>query len=149
MEIEFGGMQVSDAKRFKALDDENRPLKKRLAVCWAINDKDYSQCRACRLIGLAPKGYRHHTRRNNDGALREHIRLMALTRWRFGYWRLYLRSLRRGRCCAGNWKRMSAGQQKGFMESFNARFRGECLYAYTERVTRRSSADQNHDGFYL
>lgn len=27
----FGGMQVSDAKRLKALDEENRRLKKRLA----------------------------------------------------------------------------------------------------------------------
>jgi putative transposase len=27
----FGGMQVSDAKRLKALEEENRRLKKRLA----------------------------------------------------------------------------------------------------------------------
>lgn len=76
----YGGLDVSDAKRLKALEDENRKLKKllaeqgprqchpqrdadkklltpaarRTAVSWAIKERDYSQRRACALIGLAP-----------------------------------------------------------------------------------------------
>jgi putative transposase len=65
-------------------------------VSWAINDKDYSQRRACRLIGLAPKVYRYRTRRSDDGALRARLRTLALTRRRFGYWRLYLVLRREG-----------------------------------------------------
>ncbi|GJE19535.1 IS3 family transposase ISMex1 [Methylobacterium marchantiae] len=74
----YGGMEVSDARRLKALDEENRKLKKllaetmldvatlreavgktsdarRTAVSWAIEEKGYSQHRACRLIGLEPR----------------------------------------------------------------------------------------------
>jgi putative transposase len=65
-------------------------------VSWAITDKDYSQRRACRLIGLAPKVYRYRMRRQDDGALRAHLRSLALTRRRFGYWRLYLVLRREG-----------------------------------------------------
>lgn len=59
-------------------------------MSWAIQTRDYSQRRACRLIGLAPKVYRYRTRRSDDGALRARLRALALTRRRFGYWRLYL-----------------------------------------------------------
>ena len=65
-------------------------------MSWAINDKDYSQRRACRLIGLAPKVYRYRTRRSDDGALRARLRSLALARRRFGYWRLYLMLRREG-----------------------------------------------------
>ena len=65
-------------------------------MSWAINDKDYSQRRACRLIGLAPKVYRYRTRRHDDGALRARLRSLALARRRFGYWRLYLVLRREG-----------------------------------------------------
>jgi len=69
-------MDVSDARKLKALEEENRKLKKllaetvldaatlkemltkklltprarRLAVSWAIEGKDYSQRRACGLV---------------------------------------------------------------------------------------------------
>ena len=81
----YGGMEVSDARRLKALDDENRKLEKlraeatldvatlreaarkklltpgarRTAVTWAIEKKGYSQRRACGLIGMEPKTYRY------------------------------------------------------------------------------------------
>jgi putative transposase len=65
-------------------------------VSWAIETRDYSQRRACRLIGLAPKVYRYRTRRSDDGALRARLRALALVRRRFGYWRLYLVLRREG-----------------------------------------------------
>jgi putative transposase len=84
----------------KALEDENRKLKKllaeqvmdnatlkemlakklqtpaarRSAVRWAIEEREYSQRRACSLIGLAPKVYRHRSRRGDDGVLRKRPR---------------------------------------------------------------------------
>jgi putative transposase len=74
----YGGLEVSDARKLKALEEENRQLKKllaesmldastlkemlrkklltprlrRLAVNWAIKDKSYSQRRACALVRL-------------------------------------------------------------------------------------------------
>ena len=77
----YGGMDVSDARKLKALEEENCKLKKlraetaldaatlkemlakklltprvrRLAVRWAIREKSYTQRRACRLVGLEPK----------------------------------------------------------------------------------------------
>lgn len=65
-------------------------------MSWAIETRDYSQRRACRLIGLAPKVYRYRTRRSDDGALRARLRSLALARRRFGYWRLYLVLRREG-----------------------------------------------------
>jgi putative transposase len=35
-------------------------------VNWAIEEKSYSQRRACGLIGLAPKTYRYASRRSDD-----------------------------------------------------------------------------------
>ena len=76
----YGGMEISDAKKLKALEEENRKLKKllaesvldvatlkeagkklltpgsrRKAVIWAIEEKSYSQRRACSLLSIAPK----------------------------------------------------------------------------------------------
>lgn len=74
-------MTVSDAKRVKAIEVENAKLKRMLAeqmldnatlkemlekklltsksrrdaVTWAVNQKQYSQRRACGLVGIAPK----------------------------------------------------------------------------------------------
>ena len=84
----YGGMEVSDARKLNALEDENRRLKKLLAetmlmhrrcrrcseknltpglrkcaVTWAIREKNYSQRRACGLVGLHPKTYRYATKR--------------------------------------------------------------------------------------
>ena len=42
----YGGLTVSDAARLRALEDENRRLKKLLA------DHGFSERRACRLVGV-------------------------------------------------------------------------------------------------
>ena len=65
-------------------------------MSWAITEKDYSQRRACRLVGLAPKVYRYRTRRADDGALRGRLKALAAHRRRFGYRRLYLVLRREG-----------------------------------------------------
>jgi putative transposase len=65
-------------------------------VSWAISEKDYSQRRACRLVGVAPKVYRHRTRRGDDGALRARLKALAAERRRFGYRRLHLMLKREG-----------------------------------------------------
>src|SRR4029077_7627539 len=118
----YGGMEVSDARKLKALEDENRKLKKllaesmldngdasrgtrkklltpssrRMVVTWAIDEKGYSQRRACVLIGIASKTYRYVSSRGDDGALRERLRALAGERGRFGYRRLHILLRREG-----------------------------------------------------
>ena len=107
----YGGMEVSDARKLKALEDENRRLKKllaeidarcidaegdarkklltpslrRRAVTWAVREKGYSQRRACGLVGLHPKTYRYASKRPGDEGLRRRLRELASQRRRFGY----------------------------------------------------------------
>lgn len=65
-------------------------------MSWAIETRDYSQRRACRLAGLAPKVYRYRSCRDDDGALRARLRCLAACRRRFGYRRLHLLLKREG-----------------------------------------------------
>jgi len=65
-------------------------------VRWAIEEKDYSQRRGCWLVGLAPKVYRHRSRRADDGVLRTRLKELAAVRRRFGYRRLHLLLRREG-----------------------------------------------------
>jgi putative transposase len=59
-------------------------------VTWAISEKDYSQRRACRLVGIEPKTYRYASLRPDDTAIRERLRALAAERRRFGYRRLHI-----------------------------------------------------------
>jgi len=59
-------------------------------VTWAIQERNYSQTRACALIGFAPKTYRYATKRGSDDAVRKRLRELAHERRRFGYRRLHL-----------------------------------------------------------
>ena len=118
----YGGMEVSDARRLKALEEENRKLKKllaeamldvcdaargtrkklltpsarRTAVTWAIEEKGYSQRRACGLIGMEPKTYRYASSRPEDTGVRARLRALAAERRRFGYRRLHILLRREG-----------------------------------------------------
>jgi len=65
-------------------------------VTWAIDEKSYSQRRACGLVGLHPKTYRYASRRPDDGALRSKLKELASQRRRFGYRRLGLLLARQG-----------------------------------------------------
>ncbi len=66
-------------------------------MTWAIDEKGYSQRRACTLIGLAPKTYRYVSSRDDDAALRERLCTLARQRRRFGYRRLHILLRREGR----------------------------------------------------
>ena len=62
-------------------------------MSWAIEEKAYSQRRACGLIGLAPKSYRYASCRpddSDDAAVRRRLRALASERRRFGYRRLHI-----------------------------------------------------------
>jgi putative transposase len=65
-------------------------------VTWAIEQKDYSQRRACRLVGIEPKTYRYRSGSNGDEPLRRRLRELAAERRRFGYRRLLILLRREG-----------------------------------------------------
>ena len=65
-------------------------------MTWAIDEKGYSQRRACALIGLSPKTYRYVCSRGDDMALRQRLRALAGERRRFGYRRLLILLRREG-----------------------------------------------------
>ena len=65
-------------------------------MSWAIQEKDYSQRRACALVGVAPRVYRYRSRRADDGPLRARLKELAAVRRRFGYRRLHLLLKREG-----------------------------------------------------
>ena len=72
------------------------PSSRRSAVAWAVEQKSYSQRRACKLVGLAPKTYRYASRRSSDGEVRAKLRALAAERRRFGYRRLHILLARDG-----------------------------------------------------
>ena len=65
-------------------------------MSWAMEEKDYSQRRACVLAGIEPKTYRYRRRRQDDGVLRTRLKALAAERRRFGYRRLHLLLAREG-----------------------------------------------------
>ncbi len=65
-------------------------------MTWAIEEKGYSQRRACALIDMEPKTYRYASTRGDDAALRQRIRELASLRRRFGYRRLLILLRREG-----------------------------------------------------
>ena len=65
-------------------------------MTWAIEEKGYSQRRACALIDMEPKTYRYASARGDDAALRQRLRDLAGLRRRFGYRRLLILLRREG-----------------------------------------------------
>ncbi|WP_413658752.1 IS3 family transposase [Nitrobacter sp.] len=112
----FGGLEVSDAKRLRALEEENARLKRLLADTMLDNAglKDLlfkkmvtpavqreavahlqatlgmSERRACRVISADRKSMRYRSCRADDGDLRSRLRELAGQRRRFGYRRLHI-----------------------------------------------------------
>jgi putative transposase len=73
-------------------------------VSWAIEDKGYSQRRACGLVGIDPRVFRYRSSRQDDADLRMRLRELAAERRRFGYRRLHLLLKREG--FQVNWKKL-------------------------------------------
>ena len=63
---------------------------------WAIENKGYSQRRACALVGMHPKTYRYASMRDGDDEVRAALRKLAHERRRFGYRRLHILLRRAG-----------------------------------------------------
>ncbi|UJL80381.1 IS3 family transposase (plasmid) [Agrobacterium vitis] len=118
----LGGMDVSEAKRLKTLEDENTKLKrlladamldnsalkdlfgkevvtpaaKRKAVAHLMDHHQMSERRACKAIGFCRMTIRYETRRCDDYDLRERMKALAHERRRFGYRRLHVLLRREG-----------------------------------------------------
>ncbi|MDE2243763.1 MAG: IS3 family transposase [Bradyrhizobium sp.] len=118
----FGGMDVSEAKRLRALEDENTKLKRLLADAMldnaALKDPlgkevvtpagkrkavvhlrkafEMSERRACKAIGYCRMTMRYQTTRADEAGLRQRMRAIAQERRRFGYRRLHVLLRREG-----------------------------------------------------
>ncbi|NNH28808.1 IS3 family transposase [Rhizobium sp. SEMIA 4085] len=82
----YGGMEVSEAKRLKALEDEN----KRDAVAHLKTVMSLSERRACQIISADRKMVRYRSCRPPEVELRAKLRDLANERRRFGYRRLFV-----------------------------------------------------------
>ncbi|WP_394260528.1 IS3 family transposase [Xanthobacter autotrophicus] len=117
----FGGMDVSEAKRLRALEDENAKLKRMLAdamldnvalkdllgkvvtsaaerraVAHLMEAHGMSERRACKATGFCRMTMRYEATRGNDASLRERMKAIAGERRRFGYRRLHVLLRREG-----------------------------------------------------
>ena len=107
----YGGLEVSDTRRLRALEDENRRLKKLLAEAMLDNAMlknvaakkmvtpaarrevaahlcqsfEVSQRRACNVIEADRGSVRYRRLRPDEGAVRARLRELAGLRRRFGY----------------------------------------------------------------
>ncbi|MFC1929828.1 IS3 family transposase [Chloroflexota bacterium] len=113
----YAGMTVSNLKRLKALEAENRRLKqlvaeqalvdnqalkellfkkplkprvKRLAVSRIRESLGLSERRACLLVNLSTSVFRYQSKPGNDDELRKRLRELAEQRKRFGSTRLHI-----------------------------------------------------------
>nr|WP_315833550.1 IS3 family transposase [Bradyrhizobium prioritasuperba] len=118
----FGGMEVSEAKRLRMLEDENTRLKRlladamldnvalkdllgkklvtpaaeRKAVAHLVDAHGMSERRACKTIGCCRMTMRYRTTRTDDAGLRQRMKAIAHERRRFGYRRLHVLLKREG-----------------------------------------------------
>jgi hypothetical protein len=117
----YGGMDVSDAKRLKALENENAKLKELLAdqmlevvalkellskmvgsaawretVAYLQAVMGLSERRACFFVGADRKMIRYRSRRPAEAGLRGRLRDLANERRRFGYRQLFILLRREG-----------------------------------------------------
>ena len=61
-----------------------------------MEQRGYSQRRACGLVGMEPKTFRYARRRPDDTEVRQRLRALAAERRRFGYRRLHILLAREG-----------------------------------------------------
>ncbi|MBB5278722.1 transposase InsO family protein [Rhizobium rosettiformans] len=70
----------------------------------AMEEKGYSQRRACSLVDIDPRVFRYRSTRGDDVAIRAKLKELANQRRRFGYHRLHILLKREG--VEINWKRL-------------------------------------------
>ncbi len=113
----YGGMDVSEARRLKALEDEKRMLSDttldnvalkdllgkivtpgahREAVAHLRSVHAMSERRACRVLGADWTSVRYRATRPDDSTLRDRLKALAQERRRFGYRRLNVMLRREG-----------------------------------------------------
>ncbi|MDA1215801.1 MAG: IS3 family transposase [Chloroflexi bacterium] len=118
----YAGLTVSELKRLRSLEDENRRLKqivapqalenwalkellakkllkpkaRRMAASYAIEGLGLSERRACLLAGVTPSVYRYEPKQGSDDDLRQRMRDLAGQRKRFGSPRLHIMLKREG-----------------------------------------------------
>ncbi|WP_407939248.1 IS3 family transposase [Microbulbifer thermotolerans] len=118
----YGGLEVSEARRLKALEQENARLKKLLAeslldqealkaalkgklltvgnkreaVQIMRSETTISERRACSLVGLSRASMRYQSKKATESELAERIKEIALERRRFGYRRVHQMLRREG-----------------------------------------------------
>ncbi|QZO02090.1 IS3 family transposase [Chenggangzhangella methanolivorans] len=117
----FGGLDVSEARRLKGLEDENGRLKRMLAdamldnaalkdllgkvvtpaarreaVAYLAEAFEMSERRACRVVGADRMSVRYEGTRGDDTVLRGRLNELAAERRRFGYRRLHVLLKREG-----------------------------------------------------
>ena len=118
----YGGMDVSDARKLRALEDENAKLKKLLAetmldnatlkdvaskkmvtpdvkrnaVAHVCAQHGVSQRRACEMLSFDRSTMRYRSVRPDDAAIREAMKKVASERRRFGYRRIHVMLDRQG-----------------------------------------------------
>ncbi|HEY3616286.1 MAG TPA: IS3 family transposase [Candidatus Sulfotelmatobacter sp.] len=112
----YGGLEVSETRRLRQLEEENGRLKKivaqqaldidalkvvlnkkvvgpraeREAVRVVREEAGLSERHACGLIGMHRGSWRYQRRERNEAGLRARLRELAVERPRFGYRRLYI-----------------------------------------------------------
>ena len=107
-------------------------------MTWAIENKGYSQRRACGLVGMEPRVYRYRSSRPDDVGLRKRLRELAAERRRFGYRRLHLLLKREG--VAVNWKKLYRLYRE---ERLTVRKRGSRKRALGTRAPMANPQDAN------
>jgi putative transposase len=107
-------------------------------VSWAIEDRGYSQRRACVLVGIDTRVYRYRSSRPDDAVLRKRLRDLASERRRFGYRRLRLLLKREG--VQVNWKKLYRLYKE---ERLTVRNRGDRKRALGTRAPMAIPQDAN------
>lgn len=115
----YAGLEASDVKKLRQLEDENRRLKqmvaeqaldiqaltakklvapkaKRAAAQWVAERFELSERRVCRLVTLDWNTRRYRGRCQEDAALQPRIREIAETKRRYRCSRIYVRLRREG-----------------------------------------------------
>lgn len=103
-------------------------------MSWAMEEKGYSQRRACGLVGIDPRVYRYRSTRPDDAELRGMLKELASQRRRFGYRRLHILLRREG--VEVNWKKLYRRYRE---ERLAVRKRGGRKRALGTRAAARQS----------